>query len=87
MSTAQNLQVYKLTEQNLLGVNYEIDATVDEIVAYYEAQMPANGWKKTTSYSNEKMLGIYYQKDRRVAMVFITQSGSQLMVTIQIAES
>ena len=87
MPAAKDLQVFKMSEQNLLSVTYQIDAAVDEIVAYYEAQMPANGWKRTTTMSSDEMVGYYYQKDRRIAMVYITTAGGKLYVSIQIAES
>jgi len=87
MPAAKELQVFKMSEQSLLSVTYQIDAAVDEIIAYYEAQMPSNGWTRISTMSSDDMVGYYYQKDNRIAMVYITTAGGKLYVSIQIAEN
>jgi len=72
------------------SVNYMINATFDDVVAFYMQQMPLNGWQKSVS-GNSSSKGLdqtEWQKDGRTAKVLITEVPfvGQAIVAITIEE-
>ena len=64
-------------------VEYFTDASVSEVVAFYEREMPANGWVKSEQDIGEDYANIVYTKGARKATLDIF-SFFQTSVTIYI---
>jgi len=69
--------------QKSINVIFTPISTVEEIVAYYEAEMPKYGWtKEPTTYSDDKTFMLYFRKDTELTTVGITTSSGKLQVYI-----
>jgi len=57
------------------AVSYMINAEFDDVVSYYRAEMPKNGWQEAPSdtTSTSSLVELKYTKDGRTATVVITQ--------------
>jgi hypothetical protein len=91
MPGGENLQIFEMTPaqgsmSKIITIMFETDASVDEITAYYEAEMPANGWEKVNTYTDGKSLVITFQKGERVAQVMVTQVSGRNSVAVNVME-
>jgi len=86
MPGAKDLQVMEYTqvEKTTLTVYFTVDATEAEIIAYYEREMPANGWKKSGNYSSADTLVVYFEKSDSMAMLMIPQKITPTTVNITV---
>lgn len=84
MPGAKDLQVmeYTQTEKTTITVYFKVEATDEEIIAFYEREMIANGWKESGNYSDANSLVVYYEKSDRMAMLIISQKIEPRMVNI-----
>lgn len=70
--------------QSMMGINtFEVDATVDEVIAFYDDEMPANGW---TAGDNSTPGVRQYTKDGREATLMVEEKDSGSSVTLMVAE-
>lgn len=63
--------------------SYKVDKNVDDVKAFYEEQMEANGWKAETSMVPGFMT---YAKDERTVQIIIQEQGEQTGVAIVLPE-
>ena len=76
----------EITSANL--ISYIIDAAFDDVVAFYDREMVANGWKKEENDSDQKksFASLVFEKDGRRATVIIAEVPflNQTSVSIEI---
>ena len=76
---------------DLLGtdelVGYESQATLADLVAFYEAEMPKNGWTQTVApVATSGRTEMTYKKDDRTAVVAVVDNGGQRTVSVSITK-
>ena len=89
MTGAKELAVVQLNQEQanpIIQLLFQTDAPEDEIIAFYEREMPINGWNKTSTYMDGNQRVITFTKGDRMAIVQITQTSSPQMVAIMIME-
>lgn len=86
MPGAIDLRVFEVTQGNMLTISFSVQASDVEIIEYYEQAMPANGWEKTGTYSDDKSQIVYFQKGGSTAMLMITYANGEIMVGISITQ-
>ena len=89
MPGAKELQVFHINQgenNSVIQVVFYVEGTEAEIIAYYEREMPANGWVKTGTYADANNQIHYFQKDKRVAMVTISQKSTPRQVGIMVMQ-
>lgn len=70
--------------QSVMGMNsFEVDATVEEVTAFYDEEMVANGWTLGESALPEMRT---YTKDARTATLIVEAKDAGCSVTLMIAE-
>ncbi|HHX45736.1 MAG TPA: hypothetical protein GX714_17405 [Chloroflexi bacterium] len=71
--------------QSVMGINtFEVEATLDEVMAFYDDEMAANGW----SLDDDSVPGMRtYTKDARSAMLMAEETEAGASVTIMISEN
>ena len=68
-------------------VTYTTPATFDEAVAFYEEQMPANGWTEEGSAAVVAGFAVHnYVKGDRTATVTVSSSGGETTILIAIGQ-
>jgi len=64
-------------------IAYTTSTAFDDVVAFYEEQMPLNGWAKAEgSLTFGEIAALNYSKDGRSAVVSVTKSGNEVVVGI-----
>ena len=86
MPGAENLQItlYEAEQIKALGVTYEIDASPERILEYYERAMVINGWEKFSTYSDADNQGILFRKGEQVAQVLVIQHSGKILVSLNL---
>jgi hypothetical protein len=92
MLGAEQLSVYRIEPAQgstgaTVSVSFFSDASAEAILAYYESEMPSNGWQKLNTYSSGEYLMIVFQKKERIAQLVITQKTGQNLVTISVVQN
>jgi hypothetical protein len=87
MPEAVDVKTTEYTEPKMLVVYFTVDATEAQIIAYYEREMPGLGWNKSGVFEDARSKMVYFQKDERVAMVAIYQTGDKMHVSISIVQN
>lgn len=65
---------------------YSTASSVEDVVAFYQDQMPANGWTENTdsAYSMEGMAGLEFTKEGRTASLMITYDEESKKTNVMI---
>jgi hypothetical protein len=64
-------------------VSYESSSSLDDVLAFYQEQMPAEGWSDTgNSFISESSAMLSFTKDGRAATVTLTDAGGTVSVII-----
>jgi len=66
-------------------ITYTTDKEIGEVVNFYESQMPANGWMKTSGNVEEDTAELIFQKEARKATISIDSipfMGTTVSITI-----
>jgi len=84
MPGAKDVQTYGYTQgkKNTITIYFTSDLPDDEIIAYYEREMAANGWTKFSNYSDANNVILYFMKGDRVAMMMISQTMTPKTINI-----
>jgi hypothetical protein len=76
----------EITSSNL--ISYIIDAAFDDVIAFYDREMVANGWKKeeNDSKQNQGFASLVFEKEGRRATIIIAEVPilNQTSVSIEI---
>jgi serine/threonine-protein kinase len=89
MPGAEEVQAFQMNQQEgkpILSVLFRTSAADAEIIAFYEREMPANGWTKTNTYMDANQQILYFSKGDRIATVSITQTVDPRMVGIMVMQ-
>lgn len=89
MPGAQEVQAFQMNQeqaQPVTQVIFRTEAEDSEIIAFYEQEMPANGWSKSTEYEDANQNILYFMKDNRIAIITISQQYDPTMVGIMVME-
>ncbi len=89
MPGAEDVQAFQMNQQEgkpIQEVIFRTSAADEEIIAFYEREMPANGWVKTNTYMDANQQILYFTKGDRIATVSITQTVDPRMVGIMVME-
>jgi len=73
------------TNQSTMGglVTYESSSSFDDVLSFYQEQMPANGWSDSgDSFISSGNAMLVYAKDGRTATVALTDSEGKISVMI-----
>ena len=67
-------------------VSYIIDAAFDDVVAFYDREMPVNGWTKNTAESEktDNYVTLVFEKGGRKATVTITEVPFMNQISVSI---
>jgi hypothetical protein len=73
------------TNRSTMGglMTYESNSSFDDVLSFYQEQMPANGWSDSgDSFISPGSAMLGYTKDGRTATVAITDSEGKISVMI-----
>ena len=87
MPGATDLQTFKITNSNATQVTFFTSASDEEIIAYYDDEMPKYGWSNTGEFNNATSRIIYYSKGSMVAMVSISHASGKTIVGVMVMEN
>jgi hypothetical protein len=64
-------------------VSYESSSSLDDVLAFYQEQMPAEGWSdRGNSFISESSAMLSFTKNDRTATVTLTDAGGTVSVVI-----
>lgn len=67
------------------ALTYQVSATAQEVVDFYKAEMPNNGWEESQEpVATGPVTALTYAKDGREATVTVTEFGGSITVAIGI---
>lgn len=86
---AKNLTSYHSAESSgydMVSYSFEVEATIEEAVAFYEREMPKKGWAKQSSYASGEALGLIFQKDGRAATINVSIISGRVWIIITVMQ-
>lgn len=67
------------------ALTYQVSATAQEVVDFYKAEMPNNGWEESQPpVASGPVTALTYTKDGREATVTVTEFGGSITVAVGI---